>query len=70
MNDPKQWAVCRRCRGIKPSGYKLQTRIATVCVLWVDALTEVAVGRNRHQLRVQEVLISNFIWAVIIHSHL
>lgn len=33
-------------------------------------LTEVAVGRYWHKLRVQEMLVSNFIGAVIIHSHL
>lgn len=34
------------------------------------ALTEVAVGRYWHKLRVQEMLVSNFIGAVIKHSHL
>lgn len=34
------------------------------------ALTEVAVGRKGYKLRIQQVLISNLIRAIIIHPHL
>lgn len=35
-----------------------------------STLTKVAVSRQRHEVGVQEMLVADFIWAVVIHAHL